>query len=119
MSGVEIDAKFVVAPAEILNKCVSGADDAGRTELFQSPHWPQPGLQAPVIGFDGIIGVLLHDMARRGQQFIDHSRVGRRLIGADLARAWTLLLAMSTLRGPGVTEVAGPILAGVLIEMTV
>jgi len=29
------------------------------------------------------------------------------------------VLAMSTLCGPGVTEVAGPILAGVLIEMTV
>lgn len=47
VSGVKIDAKFVVAPAEILNKCVSGADDAGRTEPFQSPHRPQPGFKRP------------------------------------------------------------------------
>jgi hypothetical protein len=55
-----------------------------------------------VIGFDGIIGVLLHDMARRGQQLIDHSRVGRRLIGADLARARALL------QGTGEKPASGP-----------
>ena len=29
-------------------------------------------------------------MARHGQQLIDHSRVGGRLIGADLAWAWAV-----------------------------
>jgi hypothetical protein len=53
--GVEIDTKFVVAAAQILDKCVAGADDASRAKPFQSPHRPQPGLQAPMIGFDRII----------------------------------------------------------------
>jgi hypothetical protein len=44
-----------------------------------------------MIGLDRIIGVPLHDMARRGQQLIDHSWIGRRLIGADLTWAWAVL----------------------------
>jgi hypothetical protein len=44
-----------------------------------------------MIGFDRVSGVLLQDMARRGQQLIDHSRVGGRLIGADFAGTWAVL----------------------------
>jgi hypothetical protein len=36
-----------------------------------------------MIGLDRVSGVLLQDMARRGQQLLDHSRIGGRLIGAD------------------------------------
>jgi hypothetical protein len=35
VSKVDINAKFVVAPAQVLGECVSGADDAGRVELFR------------------------------------------------------------------------------------
>lgn len=72
-----------MAAAEALDECVSGADDAGRAEPFEAPHRPQPGFEPSVIGFDRVIGVLLQDMAHRGQQLSDYSRVGGRLIGAD------------------------------------
>jgi hypothetical protein len=58
--------------------CVSGTDDSA--ESFEAAHRPQTGLESPVIGFDRIIGVLLDDMARRGQQFVKHSE-GRRALG--------------------------------------
>ena len=76
MSGVDVKAEFVVAATEILNECVSGADDAGRAEPFEAPHRPQSGLKPAMIRLERVIGVLLQDMARRGQQFIDHSQVG-------------------------------------------
>src|ERR687894_381652 len=44
-----------------------------------------------MIGLDRVSGVLLQDMARRGQQLLDHSRIGGRLIGADLAGTWAVL----------------------------
>src|SRR2546421_7734531 len=52
---------------------------------------PRASIISCMIGLDRVIGVPLADMARRGQQLSDHSRVGRRLIGADLARAWAVL----------------------------
>jgi hypothetical protein len=40
-----------------------------------------------VISFDGIVCVSLHDMARRRQQLLEHTRIGRRAIGAHLCGA--------------------------------
>lgn len=45
------------------------------------------GLVPSMIGFDGIVRVLLHDMARGGQLLIEHSRVCRCPICGHLARA--------------------------------
>jgi hypothetical protein len=56
-------------------------------EPFHAAHRPQPGIQAPVIGFDGVIRVLLGDVTRGGEQLLDHSRVGRCPVGGHLARA--------------------------------
>jgi hypothetical protein len=58
--GVDVHAEFVVASAEVLDKCMSGADDTGRTDPFQAPHRPQPGFEPSMIGLDRVIGVLLH-----------------------------------------------------------
>ena len=44
-----------------------------------------------MIGFDGVVRVVLHDVARGGQQLIDHPRVGRRPISAHLGGAWAVL----------------------------
>jgi CubicO group peptidase (beta-lactamase class C family) len=71
--GVGIDAEFVVVAPEVLDERVAGADHASGAELFQSAHRPQSGLEPTVIGFDGIVCVLLYDMARDGQQLIEHS----------------------------------------------
>jgi hypothetical protein len=67
MSRVDMQAEFVVALAEVLYEGVSCADHLRRAQLFQSAHGPQPGLPSAVIGFDGIIGVLLDDVAGGGQ----------------------------------------------------
>ena len=39
-----------------------------------------------MVSFDGVIGVLLGDVARGGHQFIEHARVGRCPIRGHLAR---------------------------------
>jgi hypothetical protein len=44
-----------------------------------------------VIGFDGVICVLLGDVARGGYYLLDHSRVGRWLVGDHLSRAHAVL----------------------------
>jgi hypothetical protein len=88
---VDIDTEFVVAAPEVLDECVTGADHAGRAEPFQSAHRSQSCFESSMIGLDGIVCVLLHDMARGGQQLIEHSRVGRCPIGGHLARAWAVL----------------------------
>ena len=41
-----------------------------------------------MIGLARVIAVPLDDMTRRGQELIDHSWIGWRLIGADFAWAW-------------------------------
>ena len=56
---------------------VAGAGYACGAEPFESAHRPDSGLEPSMIGFEGIVRVFLHDMARGGQQFIEHSRVGR------------------------------------------
>jgi hypothetical protein len=63
MLWVEFHAEFVVAAADVLDECVSGADHAGRAEPFEATHRPESTLESPMIGLDRIIPVLLHDMA--------------------------------------------------------
>jgi hypothetical protein len=43
-----------------------------------------------MIGLDRIIGMALHDVARCGQQVINRSRIGGRLIGAHLTGVWAV-----------------------------
>ena len=44
-----------------------------------------------MIGFDGIVRISLHDMARGRQQLIEHPRIGRRAIGTHLCGAWAVV----------------------------
>jgi hypothetical protein len=75
MPWAEVHAEFVVAAAQILDEGVTGTDHTGRAEPLQTVHRPQPGLEPTMIGFDRVIGVLLHDVASAGQQLIEHTRV--------------------------------------------
>lgn len=59
MPSVDIHAEFVVAATEVLHERMPDTDHPCRAELFQAAHRSQPGLQTPVIGFDGIIPVLV------------------------------------------------------------
>jgi hypothetical protein len=78
MPSIGIQAEFVVAAAQVLDERMPSAHHSGRAEPFQPTHRSQPGLEPTMIGFDGVVRVLLHDVARGGQQLIDHLRVGRR-----------------------------------------
>jgi UDP-N-acetylglucosamine:LPS N-acetylglucosamine transferase len=53
------------AATEIPHERVAETDHPCRTESFEIAHRPQPGLQTPVVGFDGIIAVLFAGGARR------------------------------------------------------
>jgi hypothetical protein len=64
MLWVEFHAEFVVAAADVLDECVSGADHAGRAEPFEATHRPESALESSMIRLDRIIPVLLHDVAR-------------------------------------------------------
>jgi hypothetical protein len=64
---VEFHAEFVVAAAEVLDECVSGADHTGRAEPFEATHGPESGLERSMVGLDRIIPVLLHDVVRGRQ----------------------------------------------------
>jgi hypothetical protein len=44
-----------------------------------------------MISFNGIVRILLHNVARRGQQLIENPRVGRRPISAHLGWAWAVV----------------------------
>jgi hypothetical protein len=55
-----------VSAAEILQERVPGADHPRQAESFQAAHRPQPGFQASMIGFDGIVHELLHYVAGGG-----------------------------------------------------
>jgi hypothetical protein len=88
---VGVDAEFVVAAPEILDERVAGANHAGGTQPFESAHRLHSDLEPSMIGFDGIVGVLLHDMACGGHQLIEHSRAGRCPICGHLAGPWAVL----------------------------
>ena len=68
-----------------------GTDHPRRAESCETTHRPQPGLQTPVIGFDGVDSVLLDNMQRRRNVLLQHPRIGRRPIGAHLGRSPAVL----------------------------
>jgi IS6 family transposase len=57
-----LHAEFVVAAVEVLDERVSGTDHSWRAQPFQTAHRPQPCRQTPMISFDGVVRVLLHNM---------------------------------------------------------
>jgi hypothetical protein len=56
-----------VSAVQVLDECMASDGHPGRAEPFEAMHWSEPGLEPTVIGFDGVVGVLLHDGARRRQ----------------------------------------------------
>jgi hypothetical protein len=54
MPSIDIPAEFVVTATKILHERVPGTDHPCRAQPFQTAHRPQPNLQTPMIGFDGI-----------------------------------------------------------------
>jgi hypothetical protein len=88
---IGIEAQFVVTAPQVLNERRPSADHSGRAEPFEPTHRFQPGFEPTMIGFDGVVRVLLHDMARRGQQLIEHPRIHGSSVGAHPCWAWAML----------------------------
>ena len=91
MSWIGVQAEFVVSTAQVLDECIASANHPGRAQLFEATHWSEPGFEPSVIGFDGVVGVLIYDVARRRQQLIEYPWVGGRPISGHLGGAWTVL----------------------------
>jgi hypothetical protein len=79
-----LDRQFVVSAPKVLDEGVSGDDHPGAAVLFEATHWSQPRLVAAVIRLDPVVGVLFGAMPRRREEFLQHGRVHRRLVGGDL-----------------------------------
>jgi hypothetical protein len=116
MSWIGVQAQFVVSVAQVLDECMASANHPGRAKPFEATHRSEPGLEPTVIGFDGVVGVLLHDVARRRQQLIEYPWVGGRPISGHLGWAWAVLKSadeesasgrqISILRGHDVDDLA-------------
>lgn len=91
MPWVAVHTEFVMTAAEILDECVPGTDHSCRTEPFQATHRPQSCFEPSMIGLDGVIGVLLHDVACARQQLVEHPRIGGCSVGGHFAGLWTVL----------------------------
>ena len=52
-------------------------DNLGGADAFQAAHRSRSGLQPTVIGFNRVVGVLLHDVPRLGHELVEHPRVRR------------------------------------------
>ena len=78
--------EFVVAAPQVLDERVAGDDHAGGAVAFQPAHRSKPGLEAAVVGFDPVVGVLLGVVEAAGEQLLDRSGQGRGPVGGDLGR---------------------------------
>jgi hypothetical protein len=57
-----VGGDFVVAAAQVLHEGVPCRQGWSGPEAFQAPHWTPPGFEPAVVGFNGIVGVLLDDV---------------------------------------------------------
>ena len=67
-----VDAEFVVASTEVLDKRVTAHDYSRRMVAFESPHWSESRFESTVVRFDPVVRVLHHVVERAWQEFIDH-----------------------------------------------
>ena len=88
-AGFGVESEFVVAAAQVLDELVPATDDLGGADTFQAAHWSCSGLQPAVIGFDGVVGVLLHRMAGLGHEFVEHAPGARSVVTSVGRRAAT------------------------------
>jgi Transposase DDE domain group 1 len=80
-----LDRQLVMPSTNVLDQGVAGDHDPGAAVLLEPAHRTKSCLQAAVVGLNPVVGVLLGVVPRRRQQLLQDDRVGRRLIGHDLA----------------------------------
>ncbi len=67
-----VGGDFVVASSKVLYECVPCCQGLSGPETLQAPHWTQPGFQPAMVGFNGVVGVLLDYVAGRGNVLVQH-----------------------------------------------
>ena len=80
----DIGSEVVEASSEVLDERMAGHDDPGGTISFQPSHRSKPGLQAPVVGLERVVGVGLRVMEGRREQLIEDPSVDPVPVGGDL-----------------------------------
>ncbi len=73
-----------MASPKVLDERVTSYDDAGGPVLFEVPHRAESGFQAPVVGFDPVVGVLGGVVKCSRQELHDHPDRGVGPVGRDL-----------------------------------
>jgi hypothetical protein len=85
-SGKCIVPEFVVSSLQVLDEGMAFDDHAGSPVLFEAPHGAKPGLQASVVSFDPIVGILSGVVKCGRQEFRNDSDQGVGSIGGDFSR---------------------------------
>jgi hypothetical protein len=75
-----VGAEIVEPPAEVLNEGMACDDDPGGSVTFQPSHRSKPGLEASMVGLDGVVRVDLCVMEGGRHQLVEDSG-GRRGCG--------------------------------------
>jgi hypothetical protein len=75
-----------VPSTNVVDQGVAGDHDPGAAVLLELARRSQPRFEAAVVGLEVVVGVLPGAMPGHRQQFVQHRRVGRRLVGDDLDR---------------------------------
>ena len=81
-----LDRQLIVPSTKVLDQGMPGDHDPGAAVLLEPAHGTKSCLQPAVVALDPVVGVPLGVVPRRREQLLQDHRVGRRLIGHDLAR---------------------------------
>ncbi len=75
-----------MASSQVLDEGVASDGDAGGSVPFEAPHGAKPCLEAPVVRFDSIVGVLGGVVQCGRQEVRDHADQGVGPVSGDLSR---------------------------------
>ena len=57
-SQMRVDPEFVVALPQVVNEDMPSDHDVGSPVPWETRHWSEPGVAAPLVGFDAVVGVV-------------------------------------------------------------
>ena len=79
-----VGPEVVEAPAEVLDKGMSGHDDPGGSIALQPSHRSKSGLEASVVGLERVVRIDLGAMEGRREQLVEDPGVDPVPVGCDL-----------------------------------
>ena len=89
-SRTSINAASVVPSPQVLDRRLASDHDACGPIGFPTPQWAKPGLEASMVSFDPVVGVLVRVVKCDGQKFCDYSDLGVSPVGGDFSRLCAL-----------------------------